>query len=539
MAAPMKQFMTERILRRRKCLTHIRRTLHTTLSADGFQLPEEDHFKETHNRNPFKERKSVSEKPIIPHRSFPSSVKADPVGMERVPKTDSGHQFKKHPGCMKSKKLIEIPKILENSLNVIFKDSGCNTLESDGLKLYNYLKARKLPESRTSLISKARQLESQVTSNLSKEQKTKIEELLAQPELTAEEEKELKNTEEDILHKIKMNLHKITYHYEPLPYDEDFALRYSYSRMIPNYCVLTTCLSEIKKRDPAFEPESVLNMGSGIGSAVWATHSLWPDTVRQYYCVDDAPEMNKMAMQILKEGNVNRLNMVIPNVYFRDKLPSQRSGQFSIVICAYTLMDFPHRKSRLQLISELWDRTKDYFVLVDVGTRCGFELIQEVRHRLLKISEQTDQVNIFAPCPNIPRCPMLNLSEKPVPCNFEVQCPQWKGQSQDRIAERYSYIIFKKGELASDATNNWPRIVFKDVIQKRPKDYAICTLCCPDGSLGRYDISKRRNGRELYRMACESQWGDLLPVKLEENDELHFNSDSEESTENNTGTKLS
>lgn len=33
-----------------------------------------------------------------------------------------------------------------------------------------------------------------------------------------------------------------------------------------------------------------------------ATHSLWPDTVRQYYCVDDAPEMNKMAMQILK-GN--------------------------------------------------------------------------------------------------------------------------------------------------------------------------------------------------------------------------------------------
>lgn len=40
-------------------------------------------------------------------------------------------------------------------------------------------------------------------------------------------------------------------------------------------------------------------------------------------------------------------------------------------------------------------------------------------------------------------------------------------------------------------------------------------------------------------MACESQWGDLLPVKLEENDELRFNSDSEESTENNTGTKLS
>lgn len=540
MAAPLTEIMTSRICRQfhhRKSLIRLLQRRHTTMIDDDSPSSEEQRLQELKSSFSTGTHTPNAEKPIIPLAALPKTTRADTAAIEHIPVTENGYQFKKHPGRMKSDKITEIPEILENTLESIFKDSECKSLETDGRSLYNQLMKRQLPESQSSLTARARKIEPFVISRLSNKQQAKLQELIALPELTEDELKELKNIQNNIQNQIKKHLRFTTYHYRPLQYTADIALKYSYSRMIPNYSVLTECLNEIKRRDPDFEPQSLLNMGSGVGSAVWATNRLWSESVREYYCVDNASEMNKMAMQILKEGDMNRQSMVIPNVYFRDKLPVQKGGRFSLVICAYTLMDFPNQKNRLQLIRELWDRTEDYFILVDVGTYAGFLLIQEARRKLLKMNLPNEdvEVNIFAPCPHNQHCPKFRYAPENMPCNFEVQCQKWKGQSQDRMKERYSYVIFKRGKLAEDMTNEWPRIVFSEVLQKRHKDMAYCTLCCPDSTLSRRSISRGRNGRELYRMTCESQWGDLLPVKLDHENESNITMDHEDSADDGTG----
>ncbi|XP_061196882.1 methyltransferase-like protein 17, mitochondrial [Saccostrea echinata] len=534
MAAPLTQIMSVRIcrlcarFRQRKEQIQIRCSLHKSMNdneSNNTNSSKEDSLGQTSSRD-FPTAEWTSEnKPIKPSilaspRLFPNHVRADPDAMARVQVTEKGLKYKKHPGVIRSRKVIEIPKLMEKALNIIYKDSGYKTLNEEGMKLYNQLTARRFPETILSLTAKAQRLEPEIIQRLSVKQRTKLEAIVSKDCLTEEDEKALREIQRNVLDNIKRELRRTTHHNKPIVYNADFALKYTNARLIPNYSVLTQCLTEIRKRDPDFVPESVLNMGSGVGSAVWATNTVWPQSVKQYYCVDNAIEMNKMAARILKEGDVNRQNMVIPNVFFRDKLPSLQSGGFSLVICAYTLMDFPMQSERLQLVKDLWSRTNDYFVLVDVGTYNGFLAIQEVRRRLLRRDKGVDvdemDVNIFAPCPHNQHCPKFKCGPETLPCNFEVHHQPRRGELQHRISatERYSYVTFKRGDLVEDITNNWPRIVFQDINEQSKKKIAHCVVCCPDGSLKNRIISRKRHGKDLYRIACESQWGDLLPVEL-------------------------
>ncbi|XP_048750249.1 methyltransferase-like protein 17, mitochondrial isoform X2 [Ostrea edulis] len=543
MAAPFSQIMSARICRvcsrfqQTKGQLQIRRSEHKTVDdiQNDYIVSKEETFEE----DPFSELSrhflEVRDDNTKPDNSiilgspqpFPYQARADPAAMQRIPVTERGFKFKKHPGVMRPKNVIEIPKMMEKALDIIYRDSAYTTLGEDGMKLYKQLMSRRLPETVTALTTKAKQLEPKVIQKLSVKQRTKLEALVAKDSLTEEDEQELRQIRLNILDNIKRELRRTTHHNKPITYDWEFALKYTYARMIPNYSILNQCLTEIKKRDPNFVPETVLNMGSGIGSAVWATNSIWPQSVKQFYCVDNSMEMNKMAARILKEGDENRQSMVIPNVYFRDKLPTLQSGRFSLVICAFTLMDFPMKMNRLQLAKELWERTEGYFVLVDVGTYAGFLAIQEVRRRLLRRDKGVDvdemDVNIFAPCPHNRHCPKFKVQPESLPCNFEVHHQLREGESQlsTFATERYCYVTFKRGDLAQDITNCWPRIVFQDVKRKGKKGIAHCVMCNPDGSLQNRIISRKRHGKELYRIACESRGGDLLPVQVE-NDERNI-----------------
>lgn len=60
------------------------------------------------------------------------------------------------------------------SLWLLFLDSECKSLETDGRSLYNQLMKRQLPESQSSLTARARKIEPFVISRLSNKQQAKL-----------------------------------------------------------------------------------------------------------------------------------------------------------------------------------------------------------------------------------------------------------------------------------------------------------------------------------------------------------------------------
>lgn len=58
-------------------------------------------------------------------------------------------------------------------------------------------------------------------------------------------------------------------HWQETVYDNHKSLLYMISRSVPNYAVLHAIFNEICIRDKKFQPKTVLDFGSGIGSTMW------------------------------------------------------------------------------------------------------------------------------------------------------------------------------------------------------------------------------------------------------------------------------
>lgn len=72
--------------------------------------------------------------------------------------------------------------------------------------------------------------------------------------------------------------------------------------------------------------------------------------------------------------------------------------KFDLVVSAYSLLELPDIKNRFETLLNLWNKTKNYIVLVEMGTKAGFSLINEARDLLLQISSQNNaKCHIFSP----------------------------------------------------------------------------------------------------------------------------------------------
>lgn len=65
------------------------------------------------------------------------------------------------------------------------------------------------------------------------------------------------------------------------------------------------------------------------------------------------------------------------------------------MLSAYSLLELPDAKSRLQTVRTLWNKCDRFLVLVEQGTRAGFGAVNEARDYLLY--SMPDECRVFAP----------------------------------------------------------------------------------------------------------------------------------------------
>uniref|UniRef100_A0A8D2AHJ6 Ribosome assembly protein METTL17, mitochondrial n=1 Tax=Sciurus vulgaris TaxID=55149 RepID=A0A8D2AHJ6_SCIVU len=393
---------------------------------------------------------------------------------------------RKHPGILQLPH-VRLPQALTNTAQVLLVESAMPNVEMQVQALTNYLWSRHLPVEPEELQRRAIHLEKKFSEN-----------------------QDLSQTEEKLRGAVLHALRKTTYHWQELSYNEELSLVYMAARLDGGFAAVSRAFHEIQTRIPEFKPQTLMDFGSGTGSVTWAAHSTWGQSLREYMCVDSSAAMLHLAEKLLKGGSETGAPYV-PGVFFRQFLPVSPKVQFDVVVSAFALSELPSKADRTEVVQTLWRKTSHFLVLVENGTKAGHRLLMDARDLVLKGKEKLPSDPrpgfVFAPCPHELPCPQLTAS-KPLACSFsQAYHPipfSWNKKPKE---EKFSMLILARG--SPEEVNRWPRIT--QPILKRPR-HVHCHLCCPDGHMQHAVITARRHGRDLYRCARVSSWGDLLPV---------------------------
>nr|XP_035973845.1 methyltransferase-like protein 17, mitochondrial isoform X2 [Halichoerus grypus] len=371
---------------------------------------------------------------------------------------------RRHPGVLQLP-CVEVPPALAAAAQFLLLESSMPNVEKQAQALANYLWSRRLPVEPEELQRRAVHLE---------------EKFLENPDLFQVEEK--------LREAVLRTLRKTTYHWQELSYNESLSLVYMAARLDGGFAAVSRAFHEIRARVPEFQPQTLMDFGSGTGSVTWAAHSAWGQSLREYVCVDSSAAMLVLAEKLLKGGSESG-EPYVPGVFFRQFLPVSPKVQFDVVVSAFSLSELPSKADRTELVQTLWRKTSHFLILVESGTKAGHCLLMDARDLVLKGKEKSP------------------LDPRP---GF-VFAPNKKKQKE----EKFSMVILARG--SPEEANRWPRIT--QPVLKRPR-HVHCHLCCPDGHMQHAVITARQHGRDLYRCARVSSWGDLLPVITPSESEL-------------------
>ncbi|KAI1901240.1 hypothetical protein AGOR_G00032260 [Albula goreensis] len=423
----------------------------------------------------------------------------------------NGAPHRKHPGVT-ALRCVSLPEELQRAALCTIHGASVSDLADRAQRLNNFLWSRKRPVEDLALRQKAVAFEKQ----LWQRERDRLEERhrLAGGGGGEGTEGDLLLLEAQIQKKVLSEMRRTTYHWTPLRYSEDVAVVFLAARLAGGYAALRRALNEIKKRSPSFSPHSLLDFGSGVGSALWAAQSLWGDSLGEAVCVDRSAAMNSLSEQLLKGGS-GKKDPLFKHAYFRQFLPVTPKVQFDLVVSAFSLSELPSQKERKDTVRALWRKTNSYLVLVENGTKDGHQILMEARDALLmeedKVTFDHRRPCVFAPCPHELPCPKLKQRSL-LPCNFaQPYCPLPLPWSTQREVERFSYVILSRTGQGEEqgAGLEWARLISPVLRRAR---HAHCHLCCNDGELRRVAVTAHRHGRDVYRCARSSDWGDRLPI---------------------------
>jgi ribosomal protein RSM22 (predicted rRNA methylase) len=267
---------------------------------------------------------------------------------------------------------------------------------------------------------------------------------------------------------------------------------YLVARLPATYAAVARVLAEVAARRPDFAPESLLDAGSGPGTASWAALEIWPGLSRVTF-LDNAPEFLALARD-LAAGGPEALSgaQALPGAI--ETLPDTLRAD--LVVAAYALAELP-----LPVIAaaarKLWSASRAMLAIVEPGTPQGFARIRKVREALL-----AEGAVPVAPCTHALDCPISGEDW----CHFSVRLARSrahmhaKGASLPFEDERFAYLVLaREGEPSGQA-----RIIAPAVHAKPGSSFRVCRA-------GRIEtVTVARREKASYKHARKLDWGDLI-----------------------------
>lgn len=275
---------------------------------------------------------------------------------------------------------------------------------------------------------------------------------------------------------------------------EEEVAAYAAYRLPATYAAVVAALGQTAEQWPGEPPRSLLDVGAGPGTALWAAQAVWPE-LAQATLIDGDERMIALGRRLAGRAQA----AVVREARWQraDLLDAWDAPAHDLVVAAYLLNELIEER-RGEFVDRLWARAGGMLVLVEPGTPAGFARIREARRRLI-----AGGATVLAPCPHDAACPMPEGDW----CHFGQRINRSglhraiKGATLSYEDEKYAYVAVAR-QLAPAIAG---RIIRRPQL---PPGRVVLDLCTPTGL--RTEVFTRVKGRAAFRAARDLRWGEAL-----------------------------
>lgn len=267
---------------------------------------------------------------------------------------------------------------------------------------------------------------------------------------------------------------------------------YAIVRMPATYGAVSSAIKYLLEMVDSANIKTVLDVGSGTGTAVWAAYECIPG-IETVTCLEREPEMIEIAKTLMQSMPLKDKVTWLQG----DMSTFDFSGQYDLVIASYSLNELAEA-DRMKLIEKLWSCTNQYLLIVEPGTPTAFEHMKIIRECLIR-----QGASVVAPCPHNAECPLPAGDW----CHFTSRVSRTKlhkllkGGEAPFEDEKYSYLVFSRAQSGKKKS----RILRHPVIDSGRITLQLCTQ---SSSIETRAITKK--DKALFKTARKSKCGDTF-----------------------------
>lgn len=274
--------------------------------------------------------------------------------------------------------------------------------------------------------------------------------------------------------------------------DEIAAKAYLATRLPATYAAVRTSLEALAEARPDFTPRTMLDIGAGPGTVLWAATDLWPSI--------DSATLLEASSAARKVGQTLAAGIDTPQIRWQagDVTVDLTDMQAADLVTMAYVMDEIAPTSLPKRVERLWQLTTDTLLVVEPGTPAGWQRILDARTRLIAVG-----AFVAAPCPHHAPCPLA--------------APDWCHFSR-RVARSRLHRLAKDADVPWEdekfiylAASRKPRAAHVARVLAPPKTGSgkvALKLCQSDGAVSERLFTKRDG--EIFKAARRLDWGDTL-----------------------------
>ncbi len=265
---------------------------------------------------------------------------------------------------------------------------------------------------------------------------------------------------------------------------------YAAVRMPATYAANLAVMRELKLRAPETKIHTLLDLGAGPGTALWAAAQSWPDLQRATLVERDIGFID-LGKRLSAETAFQ-----FESQWMGQELRQFTGGPHDAVLLSYVIGELREDALR-ELLRRAWTATAQALLVIEPGTPEGYRRVLAAREFLIGLGAE-----LAAPCPHEEECPMLSRPGEW--CHFAARVERTamhrkiKGGTLGHEDEKFSYVIFCRQPMARAGA----RIVRHPL---RHKGHVQLELCAREG-LKRETVTRKAGAS--YRAARNAEWGD-------------------------------
>ena len=274
--------------------------------------------------------------------------------------------------------------------------------------------------------------------------------------------------------------------------DDLAAKAYLAARLPATYAAVRASMDSAAEVCTDFAPQSMLDVGAGPGTALWAAKQCWP-TLQAATMIEASPAIRAVGNDLSQNSGLPDLDWRAGDVV-REKLDFP---QADLVTIAYVLDELAPEK-RLGLIERLWASARHMLVIVEPGTPAGWQRILDARRALVAAG-----AIIAAPCPHQLDCPLV----APDWCHFSRRVARSRIHRLTKEAEvpwedeKFIYLAAVR-ETVGD-------VEARIIAPTRVGGGKVSVKLCKNDGMAEERLLTKRDG-DLFRWARRADWGDAL-----------------------------